>query len=61
MMDDPIPVERVPQMSADDQIKIAKAAHDRKMQTMIGVIFAVALLSLIVPLGVLLTRLAMGM
>lgn len=60
MMEDPIPVDKYEGLSADDRIKIENARHARHQQTGFLIVLGVIVLSFFVPLGVWLTRLAMG-
>lgn len=61
MMDDPIPVEKSGDMSVEDRIKLANATRAARAGTVILVTACVVVLCLFVPLGVFLTRLAMGL
>lgn len=62
MMNDPIPISKEGNSgwTADEKIKYEQARHTRNMQTGFLVVLGVILLSFFVPLGVFLTRLAMG-
>lgn len=60
MMEDPIPVERNPAYTAEEVMAMRKQDHANKMSWLFGAVFGIVVLSLFVPLGVFLVRLAMG-
>lgn len=60
MMEDPIPVDKVQAMSTEEKIKYENARHTRNLQTGFLTVLGIVILCFFVPLGVFLTRLAMG-
>jgi hypothetical protein len=59
-MNDPIPISKEPRWTVEEEMKLRKQKHDQKMGVVVLVIFGIAALSLVVPLGVFLTRIALG-
>lgn len=60
MMNDPIPISREPQMSAEEVKELQKQKFAQRFAAGVLVVVGLVVLAFVVPLGVFLTRLALG-